>query len=405
MAEDKTQPPELEENTSENEQHDNQDEQCKQPEKPNPPKLPLKPTDIVEQALNNAELLLNHIAEQGLDVKDEHIEVITRAKQAFEAGEWNTQIEIQFWSVYKYLAKISYPVTVEAVIAAHEHRIKHPTWWHKLWKKTRRNTLTYKAVKFYTGFTIVTLIIIVILHITYSIGSIRLYKIQSIDQKMAAIEKQLDQLDMIAGTNAVNQNIEVQKEKLLNQLYEINFEKENAIKLLESWLKTIKKFTFSEKSYEQRLAELKKQAQSSNLPAPPSPDESVDVRIGIIQEAQNYILVLGLYILPMLYGLLGALTFVLMDLAQSTKKMLFTKESNIIHTLDITLGTIAGLAVGVFWNDIKHQQQIRLVNSLGPLIVAFLGGFMVEYVFKVLEKWLTLLLEKAVGKESKPHEK
>ncbi len=359
---------------------------------------PLTPTEVVEDAISNAELLLMHASESGLDISPEEVAVITEAKRAFYNNEWSTDIELKFWLVYKNLARRSYPVTVDGVRAAQETKIKYPNFWQKLTKKTRRNTLAYRAVRFYTGFTIITLLIMVALHIIYSIGTSRLTRIQMASERIKQIEKQLDQLDMIAGNDATNMNIELQKEKLLNELYEANSEKVNAIKLLKAWLLSIKKMTFSEKEFEKRMTELQQEnANPGGMPAPPtSPEASIDTNIGIIQEAQNYLLILGLTILPLFYGLLGALAFVLRDLVQSTKKLQFTKESNIINILRLTLGTIAGLAVGVFWVDIRQQQEFVMVKNLGPLIVAFLSGFMVEYVFAVLERWMTMILEKAV---------
>ncbi len=364
---------------------------------------PLTPSEIVEDAITNAELLLMHAAESGLEISPEEVAVITEAKRAFQEKQWNTDIELKFWLVYKNLARRSYPVTVDAVRAAQETRIKHPNFWQKLTRKTRRNTLTYRAVRFYTIFTIITLIIMVFLHVLFSIGTSRLNRIQMANERMQQIEKQLDQLDMIAGEEQTNINIEMQKEKLLNELYEANSEKVNAIKLLEEWLRTIKRLTFSERQFEKRMSELQQEsANPGGLPAPPTtPEATIDTHIGIIQEAQNYLLILGLVILPLFYGLLGALAYVLRDLVQSTKRLQFTKESNIINILRLTLGTIAGLAVGVFWVDLKQQQEFVMIKSLGPLIVAFLSGFMVEYVFAVIERWMTMLLEKTIGDKKK----
>ncbi len=365
---------------------------------------PLTPTEVVEDALTNAELLLMHASESGLDLTPEEVAVLMEAKRAYQDKQWNTDIELKFWLVYKNLARRSYPVTVDAVKAAQETKIKHPNLWQKLTKKTRKNTLAYKAVRFYTILTIITLVIMVILHIIFAIGTSRLNRIQTASEHIKQIEQQLDQIDLIIGNDMSNVSAELQKEKLMNELYEANSEKVNAIKLLEDWLLTIKKLTFSEKRYEQRISELQGETNNvpSGLPAPPTtPEESIDTHIGVIQEAQNYVFILGLNILPLFYGLLGALAFVLRDLAQATKKLQFTKETNITYTLRLMLGTIAGLAVGVFWVDIKQQQDFVLVKSLGPLLAAFLAGFMVEYVFTVLEKWLTMLLEKAVGEKKK----
>jgi len=181
----------------------------------------------------------------------------------------------------------------------------------------------------------------------------------------------------------------------LNKLYQINSEKENAIRLLEDWLRFMKKITFSEKKFEQKL--LQKDILTNRAP-PNIADQAIDTRIGIIQEAQNYVMVLGFYILPLFYGLLGALAFVLRDLAITTRKIIFTKDANINHTLRIMLGTIAGLAVGVFWGEISEQNNLIGVKTLGPLLAAFIAGFTVEYVFALIETAMRSFFERTITK-------
>jgi len=136
-------------------------------------------------------------------------------------------------------------------------------------------------------------------------------------------------------------------------------------------------------------------------PGPPgspiAPGKILNKNIEIIQQAQNYVLIIGLYILPLFYGLLGAMTYVLRDLSNQTLKMQYKKESNINHILRLILGTIAGLAVGVFWGDIKQQDSFIIVRSLGPLIVAYLSGMTVEYIFSAIEKWIGGVLERALS--------
>ncbi len=364
------------------------------------PALPLKPSEMVKESVEEAELLLSYDAERGLEINPEEVWVITEAKRALENNEWNTEIEMKFWMVYRDLARRSYPVTVESVRAAKVTKIKKQTLWQRLLHKTRRDTLASRTVKFYTFLTIITLIFMVALHILFSVGTIRLNRIQMSDEKLKQIDKQLDDLNAISGMDINNESIELRKQKLMDDLYEVNSEKENAIRLLEDWLRFIKKLTFSEKNFERRLAAKTAPAQPG-MPVPPTQAEQiVDTRIGIIQEAQNYVMILGWYILPLFYGLLGALAFVLRDLSNSTRRMIFTRESNITHTLRLMLGTIAGLAVGVFWGEIKQQQSFVFVRTLGPLLVAFLSGFMVEYIFAIIEQWMRAVLERAVkGKE------
>ncbi len=369
-------------------------------EEPKPVKLPLKPSEVLRESVEEAELLMSYASERGLELTEEEVKVITEAKHALENNAWNTEIEIKFWMVYRDLARRNYPVTVDSVRAARVTKVKHPNLWQKIFRIKSRNTLAYRTVRLYTVMTVITLLVMVVLHILFSIGTIRLNQIQKSDERLKEIDRQLEELDMMGGMEAQNESVEIRREKLMNELYQVNSEKENAIRLLEEWLRFVKKLTFASKGFEARLQEA--QAQTTGLPAPPTiAEQVVDTRIGIIQEAQNYVMVLGWYILPLFYGLLGALAFVLRDLSITTKRMLFTQESNINHTLRLMLGTIAGLAVGVFWGEIKQQENFTFVRTLGPLLVAFLAGFTVEYVFALIEVWMRSVFERAIKDDKK----
>ena len=355
----------------------------------------LQPSDLVIESIEEAELLLSFAAERGLNLTEEHIKVITEAKLALEKKQWNTDIEIRFWMIYRQLTSNNYPVSVESVRAARKVKINNPNFFQKIFKKKYKQPLTYRTVRIYSFATITTLLIMVVLHILFSIGTIRLKQIQKSTTALQEIEKQLEDIDIIGSGEMINQNIEIKKEKILNKLYQINSEKENAIRLLEDWLRFMKKITFSEKKFEQRL--LQKDILTNRAP-PNIADQAIDTRIGIIQEAQNYVMVLGFYILPLFYGLLGALAFVLRDLAITTRKIIFTKDANINHTLRIMLGTIAGLAVGVFWGEISEQNNLIGVKTLGPLLAAFIAGFTVEYVFALIETAMRSFFERTITK-------
>ena len=91
-----------------------------------------------------------------------------------------------------------------------------------------------------------------------------------------------------------------------------------------------------------------------------------------------------MYILPLLYGLLGSLAYVLRNLPAEIREMLFSKESNINYALRITLGALLGLIVGLFWGETSSLSKLFIAN-LPPLAVAFLAGYSVEFIFKLFD--------------------
>ena len=365
-------------------------------------------TELVKDALQNAELVLYYISETGIDAHESDIEVVTKSKEALENDEWTSTLEVQFWMSYRNLTTLIRPVSVDSLKASQERIIKSPNIFQRFFKMKIKNTLALRVVRFYTIFAVLTMIIMLIMHIYFSIGTIRLNRIQNADERIGKLQTQINEMDLIVG-NTTNISALQKKSDLQSELFEVNTERNSNITLLRQWVQFVKKFfSLAEKQNVQ-----KEQANTSAVssePSPPGPPGSgapnapqkiLNENITTIQQAQNYVLIIGLYILPLFYGLLGALTYVLRDLSNQTMKMQYKKESNINHILRLILGTIAGLAVGVFWGDIKQQENFIIIRSLGPLIVAYLSGLTVEYIFSAIEKWIGSLLERALSNSAK----
>ncbi len=362
----------------------------------NIPAPKLHPTDLVKEAIKNSELVLFYIAEIGIEADKKDVETITFAKEALESDLWNVETEVKFWIAYKNLTSLIKPVTVDSLKASQEVVIKQPNFIQKLFKTKRKQTLSYRIVRFYTFFTILTMIVMLFLHIYFSIGTIRLNRIQSANERIDKIKDDIEEINLIIGAGSTNISAIQKRSDLQEELSEVNSEKESNIELLGEWVNLIQHFFLaSGKNQEPEKNNIENNSEPGPPGSPVSPEQTLNQNIEIIQRAQNFILIIGLYILPLFYGLLGALTYVLRDLSHQTKKMQYTKESNINHILRLILGTIAGLAVGVFWGDIKQQENFIVIKSLGPLLVAYLSGLTVEYIFTAIERWIGTWLDKA----------
>ncbi len=356
-----------------------------------------KASELVVDALKNAELVLHYCTETGLDVSKKNVETIIDAKRIYGTGNWTKEIEIEFWMAYKELTSLIKPINVDSLKASQEVTIKKPTKFQSFFGIKTRKTIAYRTVRVYTFFAVFTMLVMLFMHIYLSIGTIRLNKIFSSAERMKSIKVELDEMELLSDNN-LNIGARQKQEKLLNDLYEVNTERESNIALLGDWVLRIQKLFFpSDSKPEEQLSEV---AEADGPPSPPmAPEVTVNENIEVIQKAQNYVLVLGLYILPLFYGLLGALTFVLRDLSHQNKRLQYTKESNINHILRLILGTIAGLAVGVFWGDLKQQETFIVISSLGPLIVAYLSGLTVEYIFTGIERLVSSWFDRLTVKK------
>jgi hypothetical protein len=89
------------------------------------------------------------------------------------------------------------------------------------------------------------------------------------------------------------------------------------------------------------------------------------------------------YLLPMLYGLLGACAFVLRKLSDEIDKMTYAHDARVRYTLRLNIGLLAGLAVGWF---LKPGAGDPSLTSLSPLALAFIAGYGSDLFFVFLDK-------------------
>lgn len=105
--------------------------------------------------------------------------------------------------------------------------------------------------------------------------------------------------------------------------------------------------------------------------------------------------ILSTYLLPLLYGLLGACAFVLRSVTAEVKAEIFSRTSDVSYRLRLMLGLVAGLSIGWFLHP--TDKDAGLLASLSPLALAFIGGYSVELLFAVLDRIVNAFSSKGDG--------
>lgn len=103
--------------------------------------------------------------------------------------------------------------------------------------------------------------------------------------------------------------------------------------------------------------------------------------------AQFVLAILQSYLLPLLYGILGAGTFVLRSLSKAVEDETFSDEKGTQHLLRVSLGALAGILVGWF-SFLIPNETTTFVGSISPLAVAFLVGYNIELFFSLMDRAL-----------------
>jgi hypothetical protein len=108
--------------------------------------------------------------------------------------------------------------------------------------------------------------------------------------------------------------------------------------------------------------------------------------------------VLQKWVLPLLYGALGAMVFVVRTLSVQARDRLFRREALVSLVLRVFLGMISGLAIGWFWSNDPQATttggEPLSLSTLSPFALAFVAGYGVELFFALLDKIVSTFTNK-----------
>ncbi len=92
------------------------------------------------------------------------------------------------------------------------------------------------------------------------------------------------------------------------------------------------------------------------------------------------------YVLPLLYGLLGAAAYVMRTLSKEIFEVTFSNVSNIRFILRLVLGMLSGISVGLI---LTPDTLPTTLSSITPLALAFLAGYSVELLFSAMDRLIS----------------
>ena len=337
-----------------------------------------------ETAMNieRAELVLSYIINQGIDISEDLVKTVVDSKFMSRQKKWNPEIEVKFRMAYKELTKIIKPVTVDSLISSRPKPLSGNSAFEKMLSfvgKKERNAFSHISARGYTIGTIITMVCLLFIQIYFYIGSTRLANITECEKEIETKESRLNELLLVKEVNDDNMAVNNEYERVFSNILELDEKRKSNIEMLRPWTKRVRAVTLT--------GQLKTDSISTNS------RDFDKANTAIVQEAKSYVWIIGIYILPLLYGVIGGFTFVLREINEEIKNMTFSDGSNVKYLLRILLGAIAGLSVGLFWGDIEHAQKLGL-SSLSPMLLAFIGGYCVEYLLQFIEKVANMFFKK-----------
>ncbi len=345
----------------------------------------IKGTTLLKTALVDAEMLMAHASEYGIELDQKYIKAIVNAKKNNQSNEWTEQEEIDFWVAFQVLAKAVEPVSIDSLRAASISEETKKGWWAKIWG-LKKKSMVERSVSFYRKFALVAMVGMLAIQIYALIGTALMSKWAQSNERLLEINKREQELSLITEVNLEDKTAMKEQNSLLTEIGELEMEIESTIQLLEDWLGVT--YNFWSKTREEIKEVVLKETSTTDGPPFETGAHDASVNIYVIQQSKSLIIIFNQYILPLLYGLLGGFAFVLRSLAEESKNMTYTATSRIKYGLRIHLGALAGLVIGFLWGDFQGK-SFGVVESLSPLAVAFLAGYSVDFLFRMLDSLIS----------------
>ncbi len=361
-------------------------------------------TQDIIQIVKDSQLLVSYVVHEGeIEIDEEALSVLVKSKYLIEENKWTLDAEILFWKTYDRVMSQIKPVTIESIKS-------NISIDDKKAKSFIRNgkARSAKAVTWYRFLAVLAMASLLLTQIYWVIGTNLTQQIGSIFDEREAVRIKREKIVYLkeqGNADDLKTDPEISEfnvaYKVLDQKLDSNYE------LLCGWNRIWQKIMFKdqfvgkvtdyvESKYDRKMTALKESKKdsdgaTSNYQKKIDEEENMHQlniarnRLFLSEFSAEYVLIaLQIYLLPLLYGFLGAVTFVLRTLSVEIRNLTYTRDSEIKYRLRLSLGALAGMAIGWFFKP----EDVNFVSSLSPFAIAFLAGYNVDVLFSIMDKMI-----------------
>jgi len=341
-----------------------------------------------EKALNDASLLIKYAAESPKTLPENIMMPIAVAWQARDDNAWNPEVSAKFWTAYSALCDLLKPVTLETIAASTPSKSRR--WF--FFGDYVELTLAQRTARRYRIGLIVLLAFAVVCGFVASASTKLSDDIKDLIPRgntaaseaasaIATIKGELDKMTPPIGDSLqlslddssigadTRSKITALREKLQDVWYAADMMRQRV-----NGINTVTRIIPPIKFQAGDLSRLPKLADGyDNI------QYYYEARRDVSNSQQSVFILNGLYnaLVPMLFGAIGACTYVLRLISDQIRETTFSATSPVRHSVRVLLGALAGFAVGLG----------GIVTSAGltAAALAFVSGYAVEPVFATMD--------------------
>jgi hypothetical protein len=331
-------------------------------------------------ALEEAGPLLRFAAERVKNLDPDLPLAIAEARAVAGSDGWSPQISQRFWSAFAKLCDLIQPVTMDCLAAAQPNI--EPSRWLRYLVHDKKSIAERSSSRYLFVLSLLLLLILPIQLYVWTCTNLakRIDDLVAGEKvKHAALVEDFNKLDaetrtILAESWSVDQKAKASKIITDSTSIQDDLDRINAEAYLLERVST---------GHQVGIAARKSVTQWYDYYDSVTEQSSkTQLTVVQIQEKANLIVgVIGAYILPILFGAIGAVAYIIRTISEQIRTSTFSTSSPTRHIMRAALGAMAGLVVGLF-SDLSTK------FSLPPLAVAFLAGYGVEALFSMFDGFI-----------------
>ncbi|HUC62041.1 MAG TPA: hypothetical protein VMF53_08790 [Alphaproteobacteria bacterium] len=341
------------------------------------------PSDEERDALADAGPLLRFAAEKVDSLDPDFSLAIAQALEASRNNVWTPEISQRFWHAFNVLCELIKPVTMECLYATHHYVEYRPLLF--FWSRPVKRSLAEKTSTRYLVLLCILLIIATPLQLYIWISTNLTQKIDGLLTELAVEVAQLSTEYTSLTTElgpAQNHNWTKEEDaaadKVIADASSLTLDAQRALQ----YSLLLDEVTTLWADHRQRsigVSATKGNQYFEEFQA--AIDLAGASRIQAFRIERNASLFSGIllsFILPILFGAIGAVAYVIRTVSNQIQNTTFSESSPVRHLMRVMLGALMGVVIGLF-SGLSGQL------SLPPLALAFLAGYGVEAVFSMFD--------------------
>lgn len=360
-------------------------------------KLARSSADIQESRLNHlhksikqAQSLLAFSAEANVAVPEPVIKDITIAQNAFGKDAWSLEIEQHFWLAYKELASTLHPVTVTSID----------------WVATRakRTSLTFIIL----GFLSLTMLVFAQVFWVYINNTSTQIQssVQTLHQRNAEYAELVTTIDLLKRQvepyALQNASVPVDDIEKFQSAQQRLIQSEGKLDVLNKQLDQIQRLLAAQyiilRDWVPELggdpkpdgpgwfdSDIEKEAKRVALEKwyDQQGTERAFANEYLLAQAASILALMSTYVLPLLYGALGTVAYILRSVSRGINNRVLTDSAILNFWVRVPLGMLCGVAIGWF---LSTDTLPTGWEAIQPLAFAFVAGYSVELIFTAMDR-------------------